>query len=65
MKYLNCYSYYYADVVSTVHPVGIPLLPVVVQVAAEFLTNVPLEATPLTQFDVYEEPGVVVNIALI
>ena len=35
--------------VSIVQPVGIPLAPVTFHVAALFLTNVPLEATPLTQ----------------
>ena len=35
---------------TTVHPVGIPLTPVVVHVAALFLTNVPVDATPATQF---------------
>ena len=44
---VKCLSY--ADAVCTVHPVGIPLTPVVVQVAALFLTNVPVDATPLTQ----------------
>ena len=43
---------YYADAVSTVQPVGTPLLPVVVQVAAAFFTNVPVAETPLTQFAV-------------
>ena len=48
-----------------VHPVGTPFTPVVVQVADAFLTNVPVDATPLTQLDVYVADGVVVNIAFI
>ena len=50
--------------VSTVHPLGMPLVPVVVHVALVLLTNVPLAATPDTQLFVYDVLGVVVNIAL-
>ena len=50
--------------VSTVQPVGMPLTPVTFHVAALFLTNVPVAATPLTQFYVSFEFGFVVNIAL-
>ena len=40
----------YDDAVVTVQPVGIAdVLKVFVHVAAEFLTNVPLDATPETQ----------------
>ena len=53
----------YAVAVSTVQPFGIPLTPVVVQLAAAFFTNVPFEATPFTQLPVYVPEGVVVNIA--
>ena len=42
----------YADAVSTVHPSGIPFTPVTFHVAVEFLTNVPVDDTPDTQFDV-------------
>jgi len=58
------FIYLYADAVSTVHPLGIPLLPVTFQVAALFLTNVPVADTLFTQLLVYELLGVVVNIAL-
>jgi hypothetical protein len=44
---------------------GIPLLPLVVHSAFTFLTNVPLDETPVTHPLVYDVPGVVVNIALI
>lgn len=36
---------------STVHPDGIPFTPVVIEVAVGF-TNVPVDETPATQFDV-------------
>ena len=49
MDFLCVKCLYYADAVSTVQPLGIPLTPVVVQVAALFLTNVPDDATPDTQ----------------
>ena len=62
---LNKFLQIYADAVSTVQPVGTPLFPVTSHVAAEFLTNVPVDDTPDTQLDVYDEPGSVVNIALI
>lgn len=55
----------YKLAVSTVQPLGIPLLPVTFQVAALFFTNVPFAATFLTQLFVYVRLGVVVNIALI
>ena len=51
--------------VSTVHPLGTPLAPLTFHVAALFLTNVPLAATPFTQLFVYAAFGVVVNIAFI
>ena len=35
----------------TVQPVGIPLIPVVHEVAALDFTNVPVEETPFTQLD--------------
>ena len=37
---------------TTVHPLGIPWDPVVVHVAALFLTNVPVDATPYNQYPV-------------
>ena len=43
---IECLSY--ADAVSTVQPVGIPLTPVTFQLAALFLTKVPVDATPET-----------------
>ena len=61
LLYVYCY---YSFAVSTVHPVGIPFVPVTSHVAALFLTNVPVDATPLTQLFVYVADGVVVNIAL-
>jgi hypothetical protein len=61
----NKLSLFYEVVVSIVQLLGTPLAPRVVQVAALFLTNVPVEATPETQSLVYEVPGVVVNNALI
>ena len=53
----------YALAVSTVQPFGIPLIPVTFHVAAEFLTNVPVEATLFTHSPVLPSLGVVVNIA--
>jgi hypothetical protein len=61
----NKLSLFYEVAVSIVQLLGTPLAPRVVQVAALFLTNVPVEATPETQLLVYEAPGVVVNNALI
>lgn len=40
---------FYITAFSTVHPEGIPLVPVGSKVVLEFLTNVPVLATPLTQ----------------
>ena len=54
-----------SQAVSTVHPEGIPEVPVTFHVAAAFLTNLPVLDTPDTQESVYEDPGVVVNSALI
>ena len=42
--------FFYALAVSTVQPSGTPFTPLTFQVAAEFLTNVPVDATPSTQF---------------
>lgn len=55
---------YYALAVLTVQPDGIPLTPDTSHSAAEFLTNVPVLETPLTQLFVCDVLGVVVNIAL-
>lgn len=54
----------YADAVSTVHPVGIPSVLVTSQVAALFLTNVPVKLTFDNHLKVYVFDGFVVNIAL-
>ena len=54
----------YSDAVSTVHPDGMPCVPVTFHVAVLFLTNVPDDATSSTQLSVYVVEGVVVNIAL-
>ena len=53
----------YELAVCTVQPVGIPSIPVTFQVAALFLTNVPVAATSFTHHSVYVVLGVVVNIA--
>ena len=67
MKLIFLFSFlnkYHDAAVSTVQPLGIPLVPVTFHVAEAFLTKVPEAATPYTQLLVYDEPGVVVNIAL-
>lgn len=60
----QCCMIDYSYAVCTVQPVGTPFTPVVVQPAVLFFTNVPVEATPCTQFCVYVFDGIVVNIAL-
>jgi hypothetical protein len=52
-------------IVQLVGTVFSPLVIVESQVAEGFFTNVPVDATPFTQLDVYVKDGVVVNIALI
>ena len=47
--------------VTTVHPSGTPLGPVVVHVAAPDFMNVPDAATPCTQLLVYVDDGSVTN----
>jgi hypothetical protein len=66
--HINIFSYLfysYAFAVWTVQPDGTPLMPLTSHVAVTFLTNVPVDETPESQYYVYEFPGVVVNIALI
>lgn len=64
MKKHPC-SFDYGVYVSTVHPEGMPLVPVTSQVAVLFLTNVPVDLTPETHKFVYDVVGVVVKAALI
>jgi hypothetical protein len=52
----------------TSHPTGMPLIPLYssgLQVKILFTINVPVEATPLTQLEVYAVVGAVVNVASI